>query len=139
MESKSLIIKNNLEELERLSMFIEELGKEFSLKAERVFEFNLILEEYITNLINYGYHDHENHEIIIGISRDGNQLKIEITDDAGPFNILETPENEDIDKPLEERKIGGLGIHFIKTLADEIVYKSEGGLNKLTILQDGRR
>ncbi|NTV83510.1 MAG: ATP-binding protein [Bacteroidales bacterium] len=135
MESKSLIIKNNLEELERLSMFIEELGKEFSLKAERVFEFNLILEEYITNLINYGYHDHENHEIIIGITRAENQIKIEITDDAGPFNILETPENEDIDKPVEERKIGGLGIHFNKKLADKLEYNSFNGVNKLIVIK----
>ena len=51
---------------------------------------------------------------------------------------MEIPENKEIDKPVEERRIGGLGIHFIRTLAEEIVYKSEGGLNKLTfLLQDG--
>jgi anti-sigma regulatory factor (Ser/Thr protein kinase) len=134
MERRSIILNNKTEELERLMVFIEEIGNAWSLKADKVFELNLILEEYITNLVNYGYHDMENHEIIIGILKEENQLKITVTDDAGPFNILETPDNEEIDKPVDERRIGGLGIHFIRTLADEIVYTSEGGLNKLTFL-----
>ena len=136
MESRSLAISNNPEELERLRMFFEELGHAWSLKAELVFELNLILEEYITNLVNYGYHDKENHEIMIEIVREINQLKIIITDDAGPFNILETPENDEIDKPVEERRIGGLGIHFIKKLADGLNYTSESGRNQLMILKN---
>ena len=138
MESRSLILSNKSEELEQLRMFIEELGRDWSLQASLVFELNLILEEYITNLVNYGYHDKDKHEISIEMIKEEAQLKIIVTDDAGPFNIMETPENKEIDKPVEDRRIGGLGIHFIRTLAEEIVYKSEGGLNKLTfLLQDG--
>ena len=63
MESRSLIISNKSEELEQLRMFVEELGRDWSLRANLVFELNLILEEYITNLVNYGYHDQDEHEI----------------------------------------------------------------------------
>jgi anti-sigma regulatory factor (Ser/Thr protein kinase) len=135
MESRSLNIKNNTGELERLSMFVEELGNEWTLKAEPVFELNLILEEYITNLVNYGYHDRENHDIIIEIFKEETQLKIVIIDDASPFNILEIPENEEIDKPVEERTIGGLGVHFIKKLTDHLEYQSVRGKNRLVMVK----
>jgi anti-sigma regulatory factor (Ser/Thr protein kinase) len=135
MESRSLSISNKTDELERLRLFIENLGNDWSLKAELKFELNLILEEYLTNLIDYGYHDAEEHEINIGISKEETQLRIIITDDAGPFNILETPDNEEIDKPVEERQIGGLGIHFIKKLADGLRYASEGGKNQLILIK----
>lgn len=133
MENRSLIISNKSEELERLRIFIEELGRDWSLQASLVFELNLILEEYIMNLVNYGYHDTDKHEISIEMIKEEAQLKIIVIDDAGPFNIMETPENKEIDKPVEERRIGGLGIHFIKSLTDHLEYVSDGVTNRLVI------
>lgn len=133
MESRSLIISNKSEELERLRMFIEELGRDWSLQANLVFELNLILEEYIINLVNYGYHDKDKHEISIDMIKEEAQLRIIVIDDAGPFNIMEIPENKEVEKPAEERKIGGLGIHFIKSLTDHLEYVSDGGTNRLVI------
>jgi len=135
MESMKLTINNKTEQLEQVRSFLEQAAAIWSLKTDLVFELNLILEEYITNLVNYGYHDDNNHEIIIEIIKEETQIMVRITDDAGPFNIIETPENEDIDKPVEERRIGGLGIHFIKNLADLLKYESREGKNKLTILK----
>ena len=133
MEIKKISIKNKMDQLEDVQQFLEQLGMEWQLDARMIFEINLVLEEYITNLVNYGYHDRENHDIIIEILKEETQLKIIIIDDAGPFNILETPENEEIDKPVEERKIGGLGIHFIKKLTDNLEYQSVVGKNRLLI------
>ena len=135
MESMKLTINNKTEQLEQVRSFLEQAAARWSLKTDLVFELNLILEEYITNLVNYGYHDENNHEIIIEIIKEETKIMVRITDDAGPFNIIETPENEDIDKPVEERRIGGLGIHFIKNLADLLEYESREGKNKLTILK----
>jgi anti-sigma regulatory factor (Ser/Thr protein kinase) len=135
MDSRTLIIINKINQLEQVQSFIEQIGSDWTLNDEMVFELNLILEEYITNLVNYGYHDEERHEIIIEISKEDNQLKMIVTDDAGPFNIMEVPENEDIDKPVEERRIGGLGIHFIRSLADQLEYDSSGGRNRLLIIK----
>jgi anti-sigma regulatory factor (Ser/Thr protein kinase) len=135
MESRKLVIENSKQELEQVQSFIGALALEWSIKPEITFSLNLILEEYISNLVNYGYHDKNDHEISIEISREEARLKLVVIDDAGPFNILETPENEDLDKPVEERKIGGLGIHFIRSLADHLEYKSDNGRNKLTIIK----
>ena len=135
MESKKLIIANKTEQLEQVQLFIDQLSAAWSLKPDLVFELNLVIEEYITNLVNYGYRDTEIHKIMIEITRQKSQLKIIITDDTGPFNILETPENREIDKPVEERRVGGLGIHFIKMLTDEIEYRSDKGKNKLVLIK----
>ena len=135
MEIKKISIKNKMDQLEDVQQFLEQLGMEWQLDARMIFEINLVLEEYITNLVNYGYHDRENHDIIIEILKEETQLKIIIIDDAGPFNILETPDNEDVEKPVGERRIGGLGIHFIKKLTDQLEYQSVGGMNRLEMVK----
>jgi len=133
MENLKLIIKNKTEQLEQVQAFIEEAAESWSLKPALVFELNLILEEYLTNLISYGYSDKAEHLINIEITHLQTEVRLLITDEAGPFDLNEVPENEEIDKPLAERKIGGLGIHFIKKLADKLEYSSDGGINRLTV------
>jgi len=133
MANFKLIIKNHTEQLEQVQAFIEEAAESWSLKPALVFELNLILEEYLTNLISYGYSDKAEHLINIEIIHLQTEIRLLITDEAGPFDLSEVPENEEIDKPLAERKIGGLGIHFIKKLADKLEYSSEGGINRLVI------
>jgi serine/threonine-protein kinase RsbW len=131
MEVKKIVITNKIDELDLIRQFLEQLGTEWSLDPTVVFELNLVLEEYITNLVFYAYSDQAAHEISIEVENEQAQLTLIVTDDGRKFNILEMPENEEIDKPLEERKIGGLGIHFIKTLTDHLEYKSDGKKNRL--------
>ncbi len=134
MEARKLSVKNNPEELELIREFIEETGQEWKMDPGLVFKVNLVLEEYINNLINYGFSDQLPHEISLELLKEATGITLLIKDDGNPFDITEFPENEDIDKPLEERKIGGLGIHFIKTLAEKVVYQSEEGINTLALL-----
>ena len=134
MEVRKLIVKNDPEQLELIQDFIEKLGPEWELDSELVFKLNLILEEYINNLISYGFTDRLPHEITLELVKEASRLSLLISDDGNPFDITDFPEYQDFDKPLEERRIGGLGIHFIKTLADKIDYKSDRGVNKLTLV-----
>lgn len=133
MTAKKLIISNKIDQLEGLQQFLEQLGAEWQLDPGIVFEMNLVLEEYISNLICYGYSDKDDHEISIGISNEKERLLIVVIDDGTTFNILKVPDNIDIEKPLEDRRIGGLGIHLIKSLTESLDYKSEGGRNTLII------
>jgi anti-sigma regulatory factor (Ser/Thr protein kinase) len=135
METRKISVRNKPEELALILDFIEGLGTDWGLGAELIFRLNLILEEYINNLISYGFNDNLPHEISIEISLvNENILKGCVVDDGNPFDITAAPENEDLGKSLEERKIGGLGIHFIKTLAKEIDYRIVEGENKFTFL-----
>ena len=135
METRKLIISNKATELERIQLFLEQLGTDWSLPAGLIFELNLVLEEYIVNLISYAYSDQAYHEIIIEINKEESQLSILVTDDGNPFNILDAPENDEIEKPVEERRIGGLGVHFIKKLTDHLDYQSDGGKNRMVMVK----
>jgi len=134
MEAKKITVKNKPEQLDHIREFIEQLGPEWGLDAAYVFRLNLVLEEYINNLISYGFSDQLPHEITIEVSNEYSKLIVVVVDDGNPFDITHFPENAEIDKPLEERKIGGLGIHFIRTLTDQMDYKIEGSFNKLTFV-----
>ena len=133
MKQKKISIKNDISEVARIGLFLDKLAQEWVLSGELVFELNLMLEELVVNIIHYGYTDDRSHEIRLLFSMNKKELTILVEDDGVEFNILEIPLSEDIDKKVEERKIGGLGIHFIKSLANQIQYKRQDGLNILTI------
>lgn len=134
MLKSHLTIKNQLPELEKLAEFIDSLAVEWQLEDETRFHLNMVLEEVVSNIIFYGYDD-KNQEDTIGfdLEKNGESVVITVTDRAKSFNPLQVPLPDDLDKPLEERKVGGLGILFIRTLMDDISYERAEGKNILTL------
>ena len=59
-----------------------------------------------------------------------------LVSDGKPFNIMESGEFEDIDKGAEDRKIGGLGIHFVRSLMDTVDYRREHDKNIITLVKN---
>ena len=57
-----------------------------------------------------------------------------VTDDGHPFNPLEAPEPK-TDLPIEDRPIGGLGIHLLRELSDGMTYERRNGRNQVTIVK----
>jgi len=124
--------KNKLSEIERLGQVMEEFAELHHLPPNLVFEINLALEEILTNVISYGYDDSNEHEILIRLSCKGGEITAEVEDDGRPFNPLEAAE-PDTDKPLEERPVGGLGIHLVRKFMDDVEYKRQQGKNLLAM------
>ncbi|OFX66880.1 MAG: hypothetical protein A2X12_04825 [Bacteroidetes bacterium GWE2_29_8] len=131
METKKCIIKNDINEVNTLVSFVDELAEQWNIPMKNVFNINLALEEIVSNTIFYGYSDSETHSIEIEFANHVDYIQIKITDDAKEFNPLlkETP--DDIDKPVEERKIGGLGIHIVKNIMFDLDYKRDANRNTL--------
>ena len=131
-----LSLRNSLEELDRLHAVIEDFGERHGLPARVVFELTLALDEWLTNIVSYGYDDGAPHTIAVRVRLDappGNGIvAVEIEDDARPFNPLDVP-SPHLDVPLEERTIGGLGIHFIRRCMDEVAYERRGNRNVLLL------
>lgn len=123
-------LKNNLAEIGRISQIIDEFCASNKLPLDTVFALNLSLEEVLTNIINYGYDDSEEHVIHVSLNLNQGQVYIEVEDDGKPFNPLEA-EPPDIHKPLDERPIGGLGIHLMKHHMDALEYKRKDEKNLL--------
>jgi len=129
MNSKLEIkITNKINEVSRVVEQVEVFAEEINLPFKVLNTVNLALDEIITNIISYGYADEESHEIKIELFLHDGVLSVIVEDDAKAFNPLDQPE-PDIDIPLEEKQIGGLGIHLIKNLMDELDYTRAGNKN----------
>ena len=130
--SKNILINNNLSEIERLSKAVAEFGKKNNLSSEVIYDVRLALEEVVSNIISYGFEDNYEHQISIEMNLQGETLTMKIKDDGKPFNPLEV-KSTNLDKPFDEREIGGMGIHIVRKLMDKILYKREEGNNVLQL------
>jgi serine phosphatase RsbU (regulator of sigma subunit)/anti-sigma regulatory factor (Ser/Thr protein kinase) len=123
-------LSNKLSELGRFNQSLTEFGRRHGLAPKVVHDLNLALEEILTNIISYGYTDNREHEIKVRLSMQPGEVQAEVEDDGQPFNPLEAPE-ADTAQSLEERTIGGLGIHLVRKLMDGLTYKRQEGKNLL--------
>lgn len=128
-------IENELPELERVHAAIVACLDGGGASREFAEEMFLVAEEILANTISYGYADDAVHEIELQMTFEDGTFSMRFTDDAAPYDPLSRPA-PDLDAPTEERGIGGLGIHLVKTLTDEATYRREADRNILTV---GRR
>lgn len=91
----------------------------------------LALEEIVTNIIKYGYDDDGEHEIVLEARVLPEEIVLEVTDDGHEFDPLRAPP-PDLDAPLEDRPVGGLGIHLLRNLAERLAYQRVRGKNVLS-------
>ena len=129
-----LKIETRLSELKRLSEVVEDLGRQEGWPSDLTFRVNLVLEELGLNIINHGNEDRFQ-EIQISLISEAESLTIEITDDGKPFDPLNDAPSPDLTGSLEDRPVGGLGIHLVRTMMDELHYRREGGRNHLTLVK----
>ncbi|WP_281613221.1 SpoIIE family protein phosphatase [Flammeovirga sp. SubArs3] len=94
----------------------------------------IILDELLSNMVKYAFDKVRQPDIKIKIIQEDNQLRIKISDNGIEFNpfILETPNTQ---LPLEEREQGGLGVHIVKSLANEYVYERSQDRNEITLIK----
>ena len=90
----------------------------------------LVVEELAINALTHGGPGGDV-AVVLVIERD--RVSIEICDDGVAFNPLEAPA-PDTTSALDDREIGGLGLHIVTSLAQEMSYKRVDGLNKVRIV-----
>ena len=92
---------------------------------------DLVIEELVTNAIKYGFDDTEAHGISVEIKYHKNRLRIEVRDNGHAFNPL-AQEAPDFTLAAEDRPIGGLGIHLVRQMTDDVCYERRGDENVVT-------
>jgi len=134
METKMLSInlKSDQSELDTLCQKLEKAGGSLSLPNKCIFEINLVLDELFSNIISYGFKDDLEHLVKIQIMRENGTLTLRVEDDGIPFNPLKTKEIE-LPCDIEDCNIGGLGLHLVKKLMDQVCYEKKKKKNKLTL------
>jgi len=91
------------------------------------------VEELFTNLVKYSRGG--TRDISIELTREADRLVVSLTDfDVEPFDIRSLPDAK-VDLGLEERKPGGLGIHLVRRMVDQIDYRYEDGRSTTTFVK----
>lgn len=129
---KTIILANDIAEISRLAQFVDEVGEEFSLAPDITFNFNLVLEEAVVNVINYAYPKEEHQHIYLSAKLHEDSIVLVLTDTGKEFDPTMAPE-ADITLSAEERPIGGLGIFLIRQIMNEVKYERIEGKNVLTL------
>lgn len=126
-------LKNDLAEIQLLAEEVELFGEENELPEKVLFQVNLALDELLTNTISYGYPEGGEKEVLVRLTLEGEKdLIIEIRDGGFAFNPLKR-EEPDIKQDIDDRPIGGLGIHLVRKMMDEIEYRWEDEQNILVM------
>jgi len=113
--------ERRLESLSAIFAFLKEASEAMALDDRMSFSVNMAVEELFTNMIKYGASGEK--EILVGIERTSKQLKIRLVDyDSEPFDLTDLA-SVNTSAPLEKRRPGGLGIHLVKCIMDEVVYE----------------
>ncbi|MBF0284818.1 MAG: ATP-binding protein [Magnetococcales bacterium] len=133
LEQARYVLLNDLEEIPQLAERVEAFGVRHAVSSKVIFNLNLALDEILTNVISYGYPDHLPHHISVTLMWRPEGMTAEVEDDGLPFNPLADAAPPQVDVSLEERSVGGLGIHFVKTFMDEVSYCREGERNRLRL------
>lgn len=130
------IMTNNISELNSIVEAVEELAVDWSLSKKLKGQLNLVVEEIVSNIMKYAYSDGQQHVISVEFCKDDACIELKITDDGKKFNMLEFEEKPDIMASVEDRNIGGLGIHIVTTLMDTVDYKRANGKNILLLTKN---
>ena len=125
-------ITNRLSELDTIQAGLSSFLRCHAVPEPVIGDTRLITEEVLANIIAYGYDDGEEHCIQLSAVVNNGLLRLEFKDNGKAFNPLAAP-LPDLERPVEDRPIGGLGIYMVRVLAEKTTYTREAEENVLTV------
>ncbi len=124
----------SLDSLGDIFSFLRGAAETYSLDERTAFSVKMAVEELFTNMIKYGAGGDE--AIMVGLDKIDSQLVIRLVDkNSEPFD-LENLEAVDTSAPLEERRPGGLGIHLVKCIMDEVNYEYKNRVTRIRLVKN---
>ena len=121
------------EHLADLLVFVQEACA--SLPEETAFAVRLAAEEVCTNVISHAYPGGTPGPVSLCIARDEGLVTVTVEDRGVPFDPA-TATPPDLDTPVEERELGGLGWHLVRQVMDQVRHESvPGGGNRVTLVK----
>jgi serine/threonine-protein kinase RsbW len=130
-----IVIQNDYAQIARVNQAFENPVDGHVLPESLLLKLKTVLDELLGNVIMHGYGDQQRHDITTRIDCSADLLVVTIIDDGRAFNPVQFPA-PDVDVRLEDRKIGGLGIHIARNLMDDISYQRLGDKNVLTLAKE---
>ena len=128
-QTPAIVMRNDIQQIPTLAEWIDGLG----IPEELNMPINLALEEIVSNVMLYAYPHDKSGQVFVECTK-GESLIFTVTDSGIPFDPTQKGE-VDITLSAEERAIGGLGIHLVRQLMDEVIYNREDDKNVLTLIK----
>ena len=132
--TKSISLPNDVAKVPELAEFVDGVCEEAGLDMPTTMQLNLAVEEAVVNVMDYAYPAGTEGDVLVDAKVDNGQLHIIITDKGTPFDPT-TKADVDTTLSAEERNIGGLGIHLIRTIMDDVIYERVDDRNILTLIK----
>ena len=132
MPGVTVRIENDLSEIPKVDEKLDEFAEQFGLPPAIAATFHIIFDDLLNNVISYGFNDEQRHFIDISLELTANSLIVSIADDGVPFDPL-TKATPDTTLSIEDRQIGGMGIHLVINMVDDINYQRTADKNVLTL------
>jgi len=129
----SMSISNSLSEIGKAIEAFNAYSDQSGISTSVTMKINVVLDDLLSNVVSYAFPDGGQHEILIRAEKSTHRLQLMIEDGGLPFDPFGQPE-VDTSQALEEREIGGLGIHLAKNVMDEASYERRGDKNLVTLI-----
>ncbi|MDI6752485.1 MAG: ATP-binding protein [bacterium] len=130
-------VNAELENLSKITDFISSATQKLGLDESKGFDVQVAVGETCENIAKYSYPEDKKGAIEIGCKLEGNDFIVIIKYQGMSFNPDSVPQ-PDVNASLEERRVGGLGVYFMKSLMDEVNYSfdAEKGNELVMIKKD---
>ena len=132
---RSLTLPNDVNTIPQLNEFMDLFCEEAGVGMETTMSLNLAMEEAVVNVMEYAYPEGATGSVNIDAQAADGKMSFVITDNGIPFDPTAT-EEVDTSLPVEERSIGGLGIHLIRHIMDDIQYERTDDTNILRLTKN---
>ncbi|MCH5249840.1 MAG: SpoIIE family protein phosphatase [Lachnospiraceae bacterium] len=120
----------DISRMQEVQTFLENCLQNANVAKRYIRQLLIVSDEIVSNICNYSNAE----EVTVGCQVAGDEIMIFFEDDGIAFNPLQK-EKPDVNEPLEQRKIGGLGIFMVCEMMDEVTYTNKKGKNRLTIIK----
>ncbi len=128
----SLELSNDPDALELLAASVTKFAEQQGWPDGTIFKIDLVLEELFVNAMAYGNPDGLV-EVGVTVTSGDDVVAIEISDNGVAFNPLADAPEPEVESSIEDRRVGGLGLHLVRTMMDGLSYRREHGRNHLTM------
>lgn len=114
---------------------VEEACEAADLPPGRAFKLSMAVEELLTNVVTHGAAQAVGRVVHMGamVQTTGDSVVVELNDDAPAFNPFTDAAKADLDASVDDRPIGGLGVHLVRSMVDEVRYDRHDGRNIVTL------
>ncbi len=124
-------LNNDLQQIDYLREQLAIFCERFGLTDDTLFKLTLCLEELFVNTVSYGFEAFTEHEVLVYLEVEQDLLRVEVVDDGVPFDPFGDAPQPDLQAPVEQRPIGGLGVHLVKSLSDSAEYRFHENQNHI--------